>query len=228
MNGFKNYLTIFALSIIAAAILFFAPLWLADALLKTTSFFEAYVEKNEILGIAIFTALAAFSAILSPFSSVPLVPIAVMLWGSFFTFVMLFSGWLIGDVSAYLMGRFAGYPLIKRLTVFEKIEHYKSQVSGKMEFWLVLLFRFAAPSEVAGYVLGVLRVYFGKYFLATFLAELPFALLTVYASEAFIRQDLILFIVLIAALLILTSATFYLFHKRLKRKGNFDWRAFWR
>lgn len=227
MNGFKNYLLIVAL-IAAAALLFFAPFWLADALLKTGSFFEAYVEENKILGVAIFIALAAFSAILSPFSSVPLVPIAVMIWGSFFTFIMLFSGWLIGDVSAYLIGRFASYSLIKRLTVFEKIEHYKSQVSGKMEFWLVLLFRFAAPSEAAGYVLGVLRIYFGKYFLATFLAELPFALITVYASEAFIRQDVVLFMVWIAALLILANATFYLFHKRLKRKGNFDWRAFWR
>lgn len=227
MKGPRSYLLIVAL-IAAAALLFFAPFWLADALLKTASFFETYVEKHEILGVAVFIALAALSAILSPFSSVPLVPIAVMIWGSFFTFIMLFSGWLIGDVSAYLIGRFAGYPLMKRLTVFEKIEHYKSQISGKAEFWLVLLFRFAAPSETAGYVLGVLRIYFGKYFPATFLAELPFALITVYASEAFIRQDLILFMVWIAVLLILASAAFYLFHKRLKRKGSFDWRAFWR
>lgn len=228
MNGFKSYLAIFALIIIAAAILFLTPFWLADALLKTGSFFEAYIEENELLGVAIFMALAAFSAAFSFFSSVPLVPVAIMLWGSFFTFIMLFLGWLIGDISAYLIGRYAGYPLVKRLTAFEKVEHYKSQVSGKTEFWLVLLFRFAAPSEAAGYVLGILKLYFWKYLFATFLAELPFALATVYAGEAFIKQDLILFAVWVAVLLFLASAALYLFHKRLKRKSNFDWKTFWR
>lgn len=216
MNNIRKYFSIF-LFIVIAAFIFWGSLSLQKFFYEIVFTVEDYAEQNEILVIAIFVGLSALSAILSPFSSAPLAPIAVMIWGSAAAFAMIFSGWLIGDIIAYLIGRYGGRFLIEQFVDFNKIENYSAQISAKMKFWLVLLFRLTAPSEIGGYVLGVLRYYFSKYFLATFLAELPFALIMIYASEAFIDQKITIFIVLIFAMLILTSATFYAFRHQIKK-----------
>lgn len=216
MNNIRKYFSIF-LFVVIAAFIFWGSLSLQKIFYEIVFFIEDYAEQNKILAIAVFVGLAALSAILSPFSSAPLAPIAVMIWGSAAAFAMLFSGWLIGDIIAYLIGRYGGRLLTEQFIDFNKIENYSAQIPAKMKFWLVFLFRLTAPSEIGGYVLGVLRYYFGKYFLATFLAELPFALLTIYASEAFINQKTTTFIVLILMMFILISATFYAFQGQIKK-----------
>ncbi|MEK7482055.1 MAG: VTT domain-containing protein [Patescibacteria group bacterium] len=216
MNNIRKYFSIF-LFIIIAAFIFWGSLSIQEIFYEIVFFIEDYAYQNEILAIAVFVGLSALSAIVSPFSSAPLAPIAVMIWGSTAAFTMLFSGWLIGDIIAYLIGRYGGRLLVEQFVDFNKIENYLAQIPVKIKFWLVLLFRLTAPSEIGGYVLGVLRYYFGKYFLATFLAELPFALITIYASEAFIDQKITIFVALIFAMLVLMSATFYAFRHQIKK-----------
>lgn len=216
MNNIRKYLSIF-LFIIIAAFIFWGSLSLQEFFYEIVFTVEDYAYQNQILVIAVFISLAALSAILSPFSSAPFAPIAVAIWGSAAAFAMLFSGWLLGDIIAYLIGRYGGRLFIEQFVNFDKIENYLARIPAKMEFWLALLFRLTAPSEIGGYVLGALRYYFGKYFLATFLAELPFALITIYASEAFIDQKITTFIVLIFIMLILTSVTFYAFRHKIKK-----------
>lgn len=199
------------------AFIFWGSLSLQEIFYEIVFTVEDYAYQNEILAIAVFIGLSALSAILSPFSSAPLAPIAVMIWGSETAFTMMFFGWLTGDIIAYLIGRYGGRILTEQFIDFKKIEDYLEQIPSKMKFWLALLFRLVTPSEIGGYALGTIRYYFGKYFLATFLAELPFALITIYASEAFIEQKITTFIVLIFTMFILISATFYIFQRQIKK-----------
>lgn len=216
MNNIKKYLSIF-LFIIIAAFIFWGSFSLQGIFYEIVFTIENYASQNEILTIVIFVGLSALSAILSPFSSAPFAPIAVMIWGNAAAFAMLFSGWLIGDIIAYLIGRYGGRLLTKQFIDFNKIENYLAQIPSKMKFWLAVLFRLVAPSEIGGYAMGTIRYYFGKYFLATFIAELPFALITIYASEAFIEQKITTFIILIFTMFILISATFYVFQEQIKK-----------
>lgn len=207
---------IFFLLIIITAFLFWSSFSLQNIFYETVFSIEEYASENQTFVAVIFIALAALSAMLSPFSSVPFVPAAVMLWGNVLTINFLLAGWLIGAVFAYFVGYYLGYPFLSQLSSFEKIKYYREKLPKKKEFLLILLFRFAMPAEIPGYALGIARYNFGKYFLATFLAELPFAIITSYASEALIVNKPAIFIGLVLLAFLIISLMFYFFHKRIK------------
>ncbi|MBU4455480.1 VTT domain-containing protein, partial [Patescibacteria group bacterium] len=181
------------LSVIIIAFVFWSSVTLQSLFYDSVGFLGKYIEQNRILGILIFMGLAAVSALFSPFSSVPLIPAGIMIWGGNIVFFLLTSGWLLGDLIAYSIGRFARRAVISRFVPQEKLDYYKEIISKKARFWFVLLFRFALPSEITGYALGIMRYHFGKYLLVTVLVEIPFAFLTVYSGEAFVKGNLLLF-----------------------------------
>lgn len=197
---------------------FWSSLYLQDLFYNSLEAFRIYIEENEFLGIAVFFLLAALSAMLSPFSSIPLIPVAIVSWGAPLSLILLLGGWLFGESITYFIGKYAGRSLLKFFIPFEKIEHYKKLVPEKSQFLLVLLFRLAVPAEIPGYVLGAVGYDFWKYLLATFLAELPFAIITIYSGKAFVTGDRIVFISLILLLISLISLAAYLFRKKVKRR----------
>lgn len=206
------------LSIIVLAFVFWSSITLQSLFYDSVGFLEKYIDQNRILGILVFMGLAAVSALFSPFSSVPLIPAGVVIWGGNIVFFLLALGWLIGDLIAYLIGRFARRAVISRFVPQEKLDYYKEMISQKAGFWFVLLFRFALPSEITGYALGIIRYHFGKYLLATVLVEIPFAFLTVYSGEAFIKGNLLLFTSLVLFSAAAIYLTLYYFRKKLKNR----------
>lgn len=69
----------------------------------------------------------------------------------------------------------------------------------------VLLFQAFVPSEIPGYVLGTLHYRFCWYVVALAITELPYAVVTVYLGESYLRGNRLIFIslgslVVIAAL----------------------------
>lgn len=206
--------------VLGAAFLFWSSYSLQNIFYETVGSVQEYAGQNNILLIVLFIVLAALSAMLSPFSSVPLVPIAIIIWGNLLTTTFLFVGWLIGGVLAYGAGYYAGYQFVSQLSSFEKVKYYRERISRKAEFFLIILFRIAMPAEIPGYVLGIARYNFWKYFLATFLAELPFAIVVSYASEALVAKKPAIFVGLAVATFLVISVMFYLFTKKLKTKNE--------
>lgn len=203
--------------IIIAAFLFWSSFSLQGIFYEAVFSIEDYAYQNQILVAVIFVVLAAFSAMLSPFSSVPFVPAVILLWGNFLTIGLLLAGWLIGAAGAYFVGYFAGYPLVGQLYSLEKIKYFQERISHKTEFLIILLFRFAMPAEIPGYALGIVRYHFGKYLLATFIAELPFAIITAYASDALVNYRPAFFIGLVAFAFFILGFMLYLFNKKLHK-----------
>ena len=202
--------------LVCAVVIFWFSVSLQDVFYEAVFLAEAYVGEHQTMGVFVFMALAGVSAMLSPFSSVPLIPVAVMVWGSAWTVAFLVAGWLGGHVITYTIGYYAGDPVAKKLVALETIEQYAHKFSKKSEFLLVLLFRLASPAEVPGYVLGAVRYSFIKYFLATFIAEFPFVIITVYASEALIDRKPLIVALAIAGGLAFLAVAFYLFKKQIR------------
>lgn len=213
----KRRVIIFLL-VILLAFLFWYSAPLQNIFYDSVSIANDYTDARPVTGVIIFIALAAISAIFSLFSSVALVPAAIMIWGGSLTLTLLLAGWIIGDIIAYFIGAYALRNIAGKFIPIEKIDQYRGKISKKTEFGLILLFRIAMPTEIAGYLLGVIKYHFGKYFLATFLSELPFALLAVYAGDALITQDVLTFIALIALGIAIAIITIELLHKKIKAK----------
>ncbi|HEX6201615.1 MAG TPA: hypothetical protein VF100_01355, partial [Thermoanaerobaculia bacterium] len=131
--------------------------WLATEIERPAELLAAH----PLLGGGLFVLLAALSAMLSLFSSVPLVPFAVAAWGEGATVVLLFAGWVLGGGASYLVGATLHHR-IERTKLYARVAHYRERLRRhRAEFSVVLLFRLAMPAEIPGYVLGMLRYPFG-------------------------------------------------------------------
>jgi len=214
----KRYLYIFFL-ITALAFIFWYSAKVQESFYRVVALLEAHAALRPLTTIAIFVLFAAVSAMVSPFSSVPLVPPAILIWGSERTFLLLLIGWLFGGVFTYLAGCYGINPVLRRFIDIEnKIEYYQSKISKRAELWLVMLFRLAMPAEIPGYVLGSIRYHFAWYFFATLVSEFMFALATVYGSAAILDKRLDILVALGIVLTTFFAGMFYLFSRELKRR----------
>ncbi|MBI4135143.1 VTT domain-containing protein [Candidatus Uhrbacteria bacterium] len=213
------YLTLLLLAFI---LIFWYSAKFQSSFYSIVDFLKAQAEVRPVTSVAVFVLFAAVSAMFSPFSSVPLVPPAILIWGNSLTFLLLLIGWLCGGILTYLAGFYGINPVLKKFVDLDgKIRFYQDKLSRRTELWLVLLFRLAMPAEVPGYVLGIVRYNFGWYFFATLVSELVFALATVYGSEAILEKRLGLLLMLGVAMLAFFAGMLYLFSRALKQRRRY-------
>ncbi|WP_257447432.1 TVP38/TMEM64 family protein [Archangium lipolyticum] len=169
------------------------------ALLATSDVFQALlrqlldeaapiISRHPFWGAVLFILLSALSAMLAFFSSALLLPVALHVWGKTACALLLWMGWMLGGITAYGIARFWGRPVIRRLTSSSLLNRYEDRLSRHTPFGLVLLFQLSVPSEIPGYVLGLARYGLRRYLLVLALAELPYAVGTVYLGASFLEQ----------------------------------------
>jgi uncharacterized membrane protein YdjX (TVP38/TMEM64 family) len=59
------------------------------------------------LGIAVFVATSVVAVLVPTLTNLPLVPLAVLAWGPWWTAVLLLLGWVLGATLSFQFGRFA-------------------------------------------------------------------------------------------------------------------------
>jgi uncharacterized membrane protein YdjX (TVP38/TMEM64 family) len=162
-------------------------------------------------GVFVFVGLSAMSAMLAFFSSAILLPVAIYAWGDRTTFVLLWLGWFLGGVTSYAIGKYLGRDVVLWVVPAERLHGYERRLAAQATFGRVLLFHLLVPSEMPGYVLGLLRYPFRRYVAVVALAEIPFAVGAIYLGSTFVEGNLPLFVILAAAaagLSILTTRWF--------------------
>jgi uncharacterized membrane protein YdjX (TVP38/TMEM64 family) len=179
---------------------------------------RAAIVRHPTAGKFLFLLLAAVSGALAFFSSAIVIPVAVYTWGRPLTFTLLWTGWMIGGMASYLIGRYPGRRLFKRILPERKMRHYEKAISAKTPFFVVLLFQIALQSEIPGYVLGAARYDFRRYLLALAICELPYAIGAIYLSESFIGRNYVLLVSLGAAAILVSFLAFRTFRKHLGGK----------
>ena len=182
---------------------------------------QAQVEDHPVRGAVLFVLYAvlyaALGAMLAFVSSSVLVPVAIYAWGQQMAFLLLWIGWLVGGMASYGIGRFLGRWMLRGLTPAGQIVAYERRIGAKAGFPLVFLFQLAMPSEIPGYVLGLLRYAFALYVLILALAELPYAIGVTYLGGALMSGQMIRFaLVAPAGIALLAYALRYL-HKLLEQ-----------
>jgi uncharacterized membrane protein YdjX (TVP38/TMEM64 family) len=148
---------------------------------------EGLIAEQPYVGMAAFVGMAMLSAMVAFFSSAVFVPVAIYAWGNVTAFILLWSGWLLGGIASFCIGRFLGRRVAAALIGEEKIAGWQSQLDQRSRFVHVLLFQAVVPSEIPGYVLGLLRYPFLLYLLALAITELPYVLGVVYLGEHFLQ-----------------------------------------
>ena len=145
-----------------------------------------HIQGHPVTGGAVFVLLSALSAVVAFFSSAVLVPAAVYTWGEGLTAALLWLGWWLGGLGTYAIGRALRRPLMHAAGARRQFDLYRAKVPADAGFVLVFLLQLALPSEIPGYLCGVLRVPLRTYAAALALAELPYAVGTVLMGESLV------------------------------------------
>ena len=181
---------------------------------------EPAITAYPVLGKLLFVALALASAMLAFFSSAILTPIGVYAWGTGETFVLLWIGWFLGGMMSFLIGRYLGRSVVSRLLGDSRLSIWETQVGRHTKFIHILLFQAAVPSEIPGYVLGILRYRFTFYLAALAIAELPYALGTVFLGESFLKGESLVFIAIGAAAILVSIIAFQALIRMARRRES--------
>ena len=163
-----------------------------SAVVRALGIANGLIARHSILGPVIFVLLAALSAMLTFFSSAVLVAPAVLAWGAARAIVLLWLGWMLGGIAAYSVARLMGRPLVRSLVSKKGFEHYARKLTRETPFTAVLLVQLSLPSELPGYLLGLVRYPPHRYLAALAIAELPYAVVTVLIGEGFVQRRMIL------------------------------------
>ena len=108
----------------------------------------------------------------------------------------------------------------------EKIADWEQQLSGRARFRHILLFQATVPSEIPGYVLGILRYPFPMYLAALAITELPYAIAVIYLGDSFLEGKVYALIIagiavmLLGALLLKVSRKLWRGHGKPHASGQ--------
>ncbi len=197
-----------------------ASVALHESLVRVYDAVRTILDAHPVLGPAIFVLLAAASAMLAFFSSAALVPAGVVTWGMWETAALLSLGWLLGGVATYLTARYLGRPLLAHVARGETLIHYESRFARETPFGIVLLFQLALPSEIPGYVLGMVRYSLAKYLVALALVEIPYAAATVWLGQEFLQRRILPLVALLGVGAVVGGAAVALLRRRLERHAR--------
>lgn len=211
----RHILTIGSIIIVAGLIA--ASDTLHDKTAEIIVWIEALISRFPALGMLVFVLLAMASAMLAFFTSAVFAPIAIYAWGKTACLVLLWLGWLLGGIASFCVGRFLGKSVVAMLIGNEKIANWQYQVRGRTRFIHILLFQAAVPSEIPGYVLGMLRYKFTLYLTALAITELPYAVATVYLGESFLKGQSLVFILLGIGVIVASAFVFQLYRRMALR-----------
>lgn len=169
---------------------------------------ESMISQAPLLGMLIFVLLAMLSAMVAFFSSALLAPVAVYAWGQTACLALLWCGWFLGGIASFCIGRYLGRTVVSRIIGEEKIANWESQVGQRTRFIHILFFQAVVPSEIPGYVLGILRYRFPLYLAALGITEIPYAIATVYLGESFLEGRSMVFILVGIGTIVLATLLF--------------------
>lgn len=190
----RRRLTLLMLAVLAAALVA-SSAQLHQTIVEWMALAEPVISAHPVWGAVVFTALAAVGAILIFVSSWLLVPIGVQVWGPWWCFAFLLTGWFIGGVVTYSIGRFLGRPVVRRLLPDALIVRYEGRIPTGGRFLPALLVSMSVPSDIGGYFFGLVKYPARVYFAALLTAEIPYGLGAVLLSDAFLQRRLALMLI---------------------------------
>ena len=172
---------------------------------------RALISFSNSLSIAVYLLFLIISEVVTPVASLPILPLAVSVWGSFWAAIITLLGWFAGAVISFWVARRFGKPLVGRIIDINRLEQLSRFVPEKNLFWVVVFLRIIFPTDIFSYVLGLFtNVSFRAYFWGTLIGITPFSFIFSYGVRLPIQyQVTIAFAVLLVTIL---------FYNRSRRK----------
>ncbi|HEU5294541.1 MAG TPA: VTT domain-containing protein [Burkholderiaceae bacterium] len=130
------------------------------------------------LGVVLFVATSVVAVLMPMATNLPLLPLAVLAWGPWWTAALLLLGWVAGAALSFWLGRHARatilrhFPSVQRHADIDRLIHPRHRLAS-----LVML-RMTFPVDVLSYALGLFSrsTTLAENAMSTALGAAPFAL----------------------------------------------------
>jgi uncharacterized membrane protein YdjX (TVP38/TMEM64 family) len=134
-----------------------------------------FISKHLIAGIIFLIFLRTLSNVLPVIPGGMIAFASVPILGWFIAFMCNFIGLFLGKSIAFFLARIYREPLVERFASLNKIHKLEKQVTGKKQFVALVAFKlFTVPIvDISSYVVGLTKISYAKFAIATFLAALP-------------------------------------------------------
>ncbi len=205
---------IFGLIILLLVLIFFNPYKLNSTL--------EFTSEHLIIG-AILLILLRIIGMIVPIIPGGIVSFAVIpIFGWFATYIYTALGIFIGTSIAFWLARIYREPLVTRFVSLKRIHELEKKISGKKQFIALVAFRlFTVPVvDISSYIVGLTKISYKKFALATFFATLPETLIFYFGEEFYKRIFGKSLFIGVIAMLIIGSIYFIIKRYRLKLKGK--------
>jgi uncharacterized membrane protein YdjX (TVP38/TMEM64 family) len=173
--------------------LFAAGVWLAREYAVPI---REVLSANERAGVVVFVVTSIVAVLMPLLTNLPLVPIAVMAWGPWWTTLLLLLGWVIGATLSFALGRHARgwilrhFPSVTRHGQIDRLIHPRHRIAS------LIMLRMTFPVDVLSYALGLFSpgTSAGDIALSTAIGAAPFALLFALFPSLSTTTQLIIFV----------------------------------
>lgn len=140
--------------------------------------------EDKTVGMIAYGSIAILAIVVAPISSLPLVPIAAAVWGSFATAVVTVIAWTAGSIIAFVLARVYGKRIIGKVVDMESMRKLESVIGERNLFTSTLLLRMIVPVDILSYALGLFStIRIVPYSIATMIGIVPFILFFSYAIQ---------------------------------------------
>lgn len=110
---------------------------------------------HALLGTLVFFVSSVVAVLLPMLTNLPLIPIAVLEWGPWWTASLLLAGWVVGAALSFWLGRDARtlilrhFPSVQRHAGIDRLIHPQHRMGS------LILLRMTFPVDVLSYALGL-------------------------------------------------------------------------
>lgn len=148
-----------------------------------------FTSQHLIIGAILLILVRTLSNVFPAIPGGMIVFSAVPILGWFVAFLCNMAGILLGASIAFFLARTYREPLVGRFASLRIIHKLEKQASGKKQFIALVAFRlFTVPVvDISSYIIGLTKISYAKFALATFLATLPTAATFYFGAEIYKR-----------------------------------------
>jgi uncharacterized membrane protein YdjX (TVP38/TMEM64 family) len=140
---------------------------------------ESALAAHAMAGVAIFVLTSIIAVLMPALTNLPLVPLAVLAWGPWWTAALLLAGWTAGSALSFTLGRHARRAILRRFPSVQRHADIERLIHPHYRMGSLVLLRMTFPVDVLSYALGLFspRTTTTDNAVATLIGAAPFALM---------------------------------------------------
>lgn len=156
-------------------------------------YFISLIGTKNVLGFISYIALMVLATIVAPLSTLPMMPIAVGIWGSFTTALLSVVGWSLGALIAFYISKTYGRPVALKFISEEHINRIDEKIpENHNQLISIILLRMVVPVDILSYTLGLFpRISWKNYTVGSVLGVVPFSFIFAYLGGLSVQAQIL-------------------------------------